>query len=44
MSASVDRVSAHDSRRSDLHSSEGILLAFVSAVPFWTVVAYLLVG
>ena len=42
MSASVDRLRARDSRRSDLRSSEGILFAFVSVLPFWAVVAYLL--
>jgi hypothetical protein len=44
MSASVDRVSARDTRRSDLRSSEGVLFAFVLVLPFWGVVAYLLVG
>jgi len=44
MSASVDRVSARDTRRSDLHSSEGVLFAFVLVLPFWVVVAYVLVG
>jgi hypothetical protein len=44
MSASVDRFSVRDTQRSDLRSSEGILFAFVSVLPFWVVVAYLLVG
>ena len=44
MSAPVDRVSARDTRGSDLRSSEGVLIAFVLMLPFRAVVAYLFAG